>query len=88
MLFIHDPLEKTLPPAGIYRISDGSNEVTLDTADPARRQAYHSRFHERQMELKHFCIHNGIHFLPCTTSGNLLLTLLNGLGLQPQKGAA
>jgi len=88
MLFIHDSLEKTLPPAGIYRISDGSNEIALDTADPARRQAYQSRFLERQMALQGLCRRDGIHFLSCSTSGDLLLTLQNGLGLQPRKGAA
>jgi uncharacterized protein (DUF58 family) len=88
MLFIHDPLEKNLPPSGTYRVSNGHSEMTLDTGDPSRRQAYQSKFHERLGGLQSLCRRNGIYFLPCATSDNLLLTLQRGLGLQPGKGAA
>ncbi len=88
MLFIHDPLEQTLPPAGIYRVSDGSSEMTLDTADLSRRQAYQLKFQERQMKLQSLCRRDGIYFLPCATSEDLLTTLQRGLGLQTKKGAA
>lgn len=88
MLFIHDLLEQSLPPPGIYRVSDGTGEMTLDTASPSGRRAYQAKFHKRQLELKRLCQREGIYFLPCTTSENLKLILQNGLGLQPGKGAA
>lgn len=80
MLFIHDPLEQILPPAGLYRISDETKEMTLDTSDTALRASYHDKFQERQDNLRNFCRRFGIYLLPCATSDDLLNTLQRGLG--------
>ena len=89
MLFIHDPLEQRLPPAGLYRVSDGlSRETTLDTGDPGRRKAYQEKFDLRQAKLQRLCRRYGIYYMACATSDNLLKTLQNGLGLGRKRGAA
>ncbi len=88
MLFIHDPIEQTLPPAGLYRLSDGQQNITLDTSDQAGRNAHQNKFEERQSILKGICRRYGIYFLPCATNDDLLSTLQRGLGLLPKRGIA
>ncbi len=86
MLFIHDPIEQHLPPAGLYRIGDGQNNLTLDTSDKAGRQSHQNKFQERQAILQTYCRQYGIYFLPCATNADLLSTLQKGLGLAQMRG--
>ena len=32
LIYVHDPLELQLPPAGVYRVSDGQRELQIDTS--------------------------------------------------------
>jgi len=82
MLFIHDPLEMELPPAGIYKISNGEQEVTLNTFSQELRHSYHRRFQQRYEQMKEFCHRHGIYFLSCTTAQDLVGVLKTGLGLK------
>ncbi len=88
MLFIHDPIEQTLPPAGLYRLSNGQLNITLDTSNEAQRTDHQNKFQERQAILQGYCRRYGIYFLPCATNDDLLLTLQRGLGLLPKRGSA
>lgn len=88
MFFIHDPLEQHLPPEGLYRVSDGSQEITLDTDHPGRRETYERKFQQRQAELQALCRRYGIYYMACATSNDLLKTLQNGLGLDRKRGVA
>ncbi len=60
MFFIYDELESNLPPAGLYRIGDGEQAMTLDTTAAAARDAYHQRFIERRDALQALCRRHGI----------------------------
>lgn len=88
MLFIYDPIEKMLPPPGLYRLSDGQTHITLDTSQQAGRTAHQDKFQERQEILQGYCRRYGIYFLPCATNDDLLLRLQQGLGLLPKRGHA
>lgn len=41
---VNDPLERELPSAGRYVVTDGDNRSALNTADPALRQRYQDEF--------------------------------------------
>jgi uncharacterized protein (DUF58 family) len=82
MLFIHDPLEHQLPPAGFYRVSDGDRELTLDTRNKNNRQLYQQRFAQHREQLHQLCNKLGIFFLDISTEHALLERLQKGLGLR------
>ncbi len=82
MLFIHDPLESDLPPAGFYRVSDGHRERTLNTRDKDNRRLYRQRFRQHRQQLQQTCKKLGIFFLDIGTEQPLLGRLQKGLGLR------
>ncbi len=51
LISIHDPLEEQLPPAGIYKISDGENELNLNTYSKSQREQYRQRYLNQQKNL-------------------------------------
>ncbi len=81
LLFVHDPLEKRLPPDGSYRLSNGKSDMTIDTGDSGLRNDYQRRFLAHEERLRALCSRNGIFLLPCSTAGDVTLTLQQGLRL-------
>ncbi len=51
-LHLADPLEQTLPAAGLLKLFDGSGEVTLDARTPQSRQAYQKHYQQAWLNLK------------------------------------
>jgi uncharacterized protein (DUF58 family) len=49
-----DPLETELPPAGIYRLSNGERDLTIATANDTARRQYHDNFAQRLQNLQKF----------------------------------
>lgn len=82
MLFINDPLEQTLPPAGNYEITDGTNNISINTGDPALRTKYQQRFKTHQQYLKDICTKLGIFYINVPTDKPLLESLQHGLNLR------
>lgn len=82
MLFIHDPLEADLPPAGYYRLSDGMNEIGINTRDASLCERYHERFTQHEHYLQALSRKLGIFFMPLSTDQPLLATLQKGLGMK------
>ncbi|MCQ8130474.1 DUF58 domain-containing protein [Methylomonas rivi] len=68
LLQIFDPLESRLPENGRYRFTDKIRDIVLDTGEIRQRQAYHQRFHERQLHLKKICQKLRMALLPCATN--------------------
>lgn len=66
-LFIHDPLEESLPARGYYRISDGERVAVLDAARADQKAAWARHFAARRGRLELFCRKHGIAFLPVRT---------------------
>ena len=79
MVMVHDPLERELPPPGQYPVSDGRNELLLDTFAQAAVERYRRRFLERCERLQLMARRNGIRFLTCGTQEEPLAALQAGL---------
>lgn len=82
MLFIYDQLEQKLPDAGLYRVSDGEQELMLDTYDRNRTESYHANFVAHQERLRRLAKRSGIHLVSCSTEDDPLGVLQSGLGLK------
>ena len=67
MIYIHDPLEEKLPPAGRYRISDGKDELTIDSFDKSRVKKHQQRYLNHLEQLKQLSRKGNIYFLSCST---------------------
>lgn len=87
LLHIFDPFEAELPSSGQYKVSDGSNDLSLNTANKNLRSEYQSRFAEHQQELIKLCQQHRIHWLPISTEDDVLESLQKGLGVQSNKGS-
>lgn len=81
LISIHDPLEEQLPPAGIYKISDGNSELNLNTYNRQQREQYQQRYLTQQEALKDQCRKLAMHFISISTQDDYLATLQKGLGL-------
>lgn len=79
LLFVNDPLERQLPPAGRYRLTDGERQVELDTGVPATAERYARRFDERLGRLQQLSGRSGIRLLDVRTDSDLLDVLKMGL---------
>ena len=82
MLFINDPLEAHLPPAGFYRVSDGKNEISLNTRNEKKCQDYAQRFHQHEQYFRNLSNKLGMYFLNISTDMPLISHLQQGLGLK------
>ena len=79
LIFIYDPLEAHLPPAGQYRVADRGRELTLDTWSERARTEYTERFSRRKNRIRRLCLRQRMIFLPCATNDDPLLRLQQGL---------
>jgi uncharacterized protein (DUF58 family) len=67
LIFIHDPLESSLPTKGRYRFTDDERDVVIDTSDQQRLSSYHQRFVQRLQRLELFAKKRGLVFIQCST---------------------
>jgi hypothetical protein len=76
-IHIFDPLERELPPAGIYPLSDGRGRCSglLDTSDAALRQRWRVRFSEQHGRVAACFSRLGARTLLLGTEEPLLATL-------------
>jgi len=79
MIFIHDVLEKTLPPAGRYRISNGQDELMIDTFDKKRVEHYQRQFQQHSERLQQLARKHKIYLLSCMTQDDPFTVLQSGL---------
>jgi uncharacterized protein (DUF58 family) len=73
LLFVHvsDPLEKNPPAAGQYLVTDGDQELLLDTEDLAFCLEYQEKFKARIKSIQDFCQRTGIDFYAVDTADDL-----------------
>ena len=81
LISIHDPLEEQLPPAGIYKISNGDTELNLNTYNKQQRMQYQQRYQAQQEALRNRCRKLAMHFISISTQDDYLAVLQEGLGL-------
>lgn len=79
MVFIYDPLEQRLPPAGQYGLSDGRVLLRINTWNKKLNEDHERRFSTRERHLKKLALRCGMHFLSCSTMDDLLKILQAGL---------
>ena len=79
-VFLNDPIERSLPPPGRFRLVSDEDEMAIDTyAAPARRD-YEQAFADRLHELERFCQTYHIHLMPMSTDDDPVSTLQTALG--------
>jgi uncharacterized protein (DUF58 family) len=60
-MMVSDPIEKELPPAGLYGITDGFNDGLLNTQQNSLRQSYKRQFELKIEKIKGFALsHKGV----------------------------
>ena len=84
MVKISDPIEADLPASGSYRLTDGSNELQIETSSKQSRDEYRRRFSDRQQQIVDFCRKHRIHLINISTDDNLLDQLKTSLGINTQ----
>ena len=81
LVHVSDPLERDLPAAGVYRVSDGVNEREINSADARLRQGYSGRFDRHQQRLRELCRKTRARYLAVSTETPALEALIRGLGI-------
>lgn len=81
MIKIHDPIEVALPDSGNYRLTDGVNELQIDTTNENNRKEYAQHYRSHQDSLERFCRRNRIHLIDVSTEDDPLQALKAGLGV-------
>jgi len=79
MIYIYDQLEKSLPGAGQYRVSDGDEELVVDTYDKDRVEGYRHRFIGHLQRLRQVSRKIHCRLLVCSTTADPVITLQKGL---------
>ncbi len=82
---INDPIEAELPASGSYKVTDGKNELQIQTASKKTRNEYHQHYQEQNRYLENFCRKNRIHLIQISTLDNAADKLTSGLGIQSGK---
>jgi uncharacterized protein (DUF58 family) len=82
MMHIYDRLEAELPPPGNYRLSDGADEVILDTADAEYRRVYAGRFNHHLEHVRGLARRYRTTFLSCRTDEDPAQVLRQSLGVR------
>lgn len=85
MIFVSDPLEQQLPPAGYYKLTDGENDLTINTHNKDSRMLFQQRFYAHQQHLKDLCNKFGIFYIDISTHRPLLESLQEGLNLRAKR---
>jgi uncharacterized protein (DUF58 family) len=67
LIFIHDPLESSLPAKGRYRFTDDERDVVIDTSDQQQLLSYQQRFDQRLQRLELLAKKRGLVFIQCST---------------------
>ncbi len=64
---IYDPLEKKLPHADLYSITNGTTRLRVDTGDRRLRQHYEQSFNDREDMLRSLSGHRAVNLLRIST---------------------
>jgi len=79
LIAIHDAIEAELPPPGLYRVTDGRDDLVLNSGDPRAREAYRARFQARRDRLRGLCRRYGMSLIPVATDADLKACLRTDL---------
>ena len=65
---VYDPLERDLPPADSYTVTDGEHRLQFHAGNPALRERYHDRFVDHDERLKKVCRDTLVEFRDLATN--------------------
>ncbi|MDY0189184.1 MAG: DUF58 domain-containing protein [Desulfuromonas sp.] len=68
LLLCYDPLEQQLPPAGVYPLTNGEQQMHISTTSNVVRQQYAQRFSDHLQRIKLFCQNHRARFDSCATT--------------------
>ncbi len=77
---IYDPIEKKLPPPSTYAVSDGKNQVLLDTGKDHIRTRFESSFYSRKLMLKKMSERLSAGLISFETTDNIMDVLRRAYG--------
>ena len=75
-----DPLEKELPPAGTYRVSNGEADMTIFTASKTAQDHYRQSFVNHRHRIQTFCRQYHCRYLSLETNDDPRICLNPGMG--------
>ena len=85
LVFSYDDLEKQIPAAGVYNVTNGSREVVFNGYSKSSRALYRERFNKHLAHIERIAAIKGIFLTSCTTDENpaefLQLALSQGIPL-------
>lgn len=70
LVHVYDAFEAEAPPAGLYRVTDGSRHITLDLRSVAARDHYEAAFAARRLALQRLARHASLRLLSVATHEN------------------
>ncbi len=82
MIHIYDPFERQLPDGGLYRLTDGIDNLDIDSSSRRTREQYRERYDQQQHGLERLCRELGLYLIDIATDDDMLTELKAGLGLQ------
>ena len=85
-LFVYDSLEKELPPAGHYTVTDGKQRSVIHTGGKQSRQRYHQHFDENLQQLHQQLAKLGIPLIEIGTHQAPMQKLLKYFGASRSGG--
>lgn len=68
---IHDPIEKKLPPADLYGVSDGTRELVIDTRFASLRKKFEDDFQVQARKIYQECAQIGVPLIEIATDDDL-----------------
>jgi uncharacterized protein (DUF58 family) len=83
LIQVIDPFERELPAGGIYRVTDGENEIEIDTRDTGLRESYRQKFVVAEEKLARFCRKHKMHMVSLSTDDDAIGRLQTELGGTP-----
>lgn len=78
---IHDAIEAELPPPGVYAVTDGRSEWTIDAASEGLRRAHRDRHQRRLDYLGEICRSNRMRWISCATHEDPAVVLAKRFGM-------
>ena len=85
---VFDPIEFTLPPPGLYPITDGNQQSLLDWQSPQQRRQFEEQGQQQRQLLRSFLLQQQVPLLEIATTDDPMLALQQGLGTSPKTRVA
>lgn len=76
---LYDPLEKSPPPAGFYRLGVNQNRVSVDTRRASVIDHWQAQFQSHREKIRNLCLRHAIHFMEIATDDSMVPVLRAGL---------